>query len=48
MGMLIVDNSAAVGLKKEIKIDVKNAAGGVTFLSRRSLTKAGCRLQSTR
>jgi hypothetical protein len=48
MGIPIVNNSTAVGLKKEMKIDLKNTAGGVTFLSRRGLTKAGCRLQSTR
>ena len=47
MGIPIVDNSAAVGLKNEMKIDVKNTAGGVTFLSR-SLTKADCRFWSTR
>jgi hypothetical protein len=39
MGMPIVNNSTAVGLKKEMKIDLKNTAGGVTFLSKRSLTK---------
>jgi hypothetical protein len=48
MGIPIVNNSTAVGLKKDMKIGLKNTAGGVTFLSRRGLTKAGCRLQSTR